>query len=106
MSIQSYRSLEIGITDLIFLFGPGPNKKIGPDRMVTETVKGPFSWTDGLGPVRSTRSVGLCGTLFLVNREPRQATVQITGINFGENKYQNVLGYRCKMGNLIEIEGK
>ena len=54
VSIQSYRSLEIGITDLIFLFGPGPNKKIGPDRMVTETVKGPFSWTGGLGPVRST----------------------------------------------------
>ena len=54
MSIQSYRSLEIGITDLIILFGPGPNKKIGPDRIVTETVKGPFSWTDGLGPVRST----------------------------------------------------
>ena len=27
---------------------------VGPDRMVTETVKGPFSWTDGLGPVRST----------------------------------------------------
>ena len=26
----------------------------GPDRIGTETVKHPFSWTDGLGPVRLT----------------------------------------------------
>ena len=37
-----------------FSFGLGPNLLVGPDRIVTETVKGPFSWTDDLGPVRLT----------------------------------------------------
>ena len=27
-----------------------------PDRIATETIKGPFWWTDGLGPVRLTKS--------------------------------------------------
>ena len=29
---------------------------VGLDRMATKTVKGPFSWTDGLGPVRLTEA--------------------------------------------------
>ena len=50
---------EKKVVDRFFFIRSKTEDVSGPDRIGTETVKRPFSWTDGLGPVRLTEPLSV-----------------------------------------------
>ena len=83
---------EKKVVDRFFFIWSKTEDVSGPDRIGTETVKCPFSWTDGLGPVRLT--------------EPRSVFVEPYFCPFEVPPVSSLLGSICLTGLTIACLGQ